>query len=54
MNVVRRTPPTCRRRAARRRRLLLALLVALGTLALGAGLDPPREAHPPSLMAFAA
>lgn len=42
---------TCRRRA-RRRRLLVALLVALSTLVLGAGIDAPRADGPPSLMAL--
>lgn len=52
MNAATPNRPACRRRAARRRRLLVALLVALGTLLLGAGLDAPREVRAPSLMAI--
>lgn len=43
---------SCRRRARRRRRLLLALLVAVFTLMLGAGVDSPQDDRLPSLMAL--
>jgi hypothetical protein len=41
MNAVVRHPPTCRRRARARRRWLVVLLVAIFTIALGAGFDEP-------------
>jgi hypothetical protein len=41
MNAVVRHPPTCRRRARARRRWLVVLLVAIFTMALGAGFDEP-------------
>jgi hypothetical protein len=44
--------PTTSRRRARRRRLIIALLVALFTLALGAGVDDPQQVRAPSLMAL--
>lgn len=52
MDTARTRVPACRRRAARRRRLLLAILVAFGTLVLGAGVDPPGEAGTRSAMAM--
>jgi hypothetical protein len=43
MNAVVRHPPTCRRRARARRRWLVVLLVAIFTIALGAGFDEPAS-----------
>lgn len=47
MNAGVRHPPTCRRRARARRRWLVVLLVAIVTIALGAGFDEPvSDARP--------
>ena len=53
MNAPARHTPS-RRRARRRRRLLFALLVAIGTLLLGAGVDDPAAERAPALMALVA
>lgn len=50
MNAARKPIPACRRRGARHRRLLLALVVALATVVLAAGVDAPGSAQAPSLM----
>lgn len=52
MNAAARTTAT-HRRTRRRRRLLVALLVAIGTLLLGATVNDPAQEPAPLLMALA-